>query len=119
MNHMGKARLQYRKGGQIELVGLLQIRWKLAKDNGKSFLPRSCDPSSHTLTSAAHSKPHKVKGYADDLTIISSSLAELQEVVTQVDNRCHDICLNFRLDKCYSLLYDGKVATCLPCIPVL
>lgn len=51
----------------------------------------ACDPASYTLIPAAHSKPHKVKGYADDLTIIASSPAELQEVITQVNDRCHDV----------------------------
>ena len=57
-----------------------------------------------------YSKPHKVKGYADDLTIISSIPAEHQEVITMVDDRCMDVGLRMRLGKCYSLLFDGKDA---------
>ena len=50
------------------------------------------------------------------MTIISSLPAELQDLVTLVDDRCRDVFLNIQPHKCYSLLYDGKVATRLPCI---
>ena len=63
-----------------------------------------------------YSTPHKVKVYADDLTVISTSPVELQETVNLVGVRCKDVCLNIRLDKCYSLVNDGKAATHFPCI---
>ena len=58
--------------------------------------------------SLVHSKPHKVKGYTDDLTIISSSPAEHQKIITMMDDRCMDVVLRVRSGKCYSLLFDGK-----------
>lgn len=54
------------------------------------------------------SKPHKVKGYADDLTILSSSLVELEDAVSHVDGHCKEVCLCIQPDKCYSLHFDGK-----------
>ena len=119
VQELGDVTLKYRKGGLTEDVNLLKIKWIPAKGNGKWFLPRSCDPPSYTSTpTIAHSKPHKVKGYADDLTIISSTPAERQEVITHVDNRCKDVCLNIRPDKCHSLLFDGKAACKGPVINV-
>ena len=44
MDHLGEARLRYRKGGLTKTVCLLQIKWMPAKGNGKWFLPRSCNP---------------------------------------------------------------------------
>ena len=108
VDDQGQARLQYRKGGHTEYINLSGIRWVPAKGNGKCFLPHSCDPPSLKPPPMVYSKPHKVKGYADDLTSISSSPADHQEIITMVDDRCKDICLHVRPDKCYSLIYDGN-----------
>ena len=80
VDNLGRAKLLYKKGGHTEEVCLLQIKWTPAKGNGKWFLPRHCDPPStihkvQPVHPLVHSKPHKVKGYADDLTIISSTPA--------------------------------------------
>ena len=52
--------------------------------------------------------PHKVKGYADDFTVISTNPQDHQEALTSIDNRCNEICLTIRPDKCFSVVFDGR-----------
>ena len=52
----------------------------------------------------------------DDLTIISSTPAEYQEVITMVVDRCVNVGLRVKSGKCYSLLFDGKDANKYPII---
>ena len=78
-----------------------------------------CDPPSivhkvQPVHPSVHSKPHKVNGYADDLTIISATPAEHQKVITVMDDRCMDVGLRVRSGKYYSLLFDGKDAKKIP-----
>ena len=99
----GNATLRYRSGNNIEEDSLLSIDWSHAKGNDKWFLP----PNTLSLLSKPSSivsKPHKVKGYADDLTIITSSCSDHQEVLSQINKRCSDVCLTIRRDKSFSLV---------------
>ena len=66
--------------------------------------PSVCSPQPHTRWSL----PHKVKGYADDLTVISSNPQDHQEVFTSINNRCNEICLTIRPDKFFSVVFDGR-----------
>ena len=104
----GLFQIRYRKGGLIEDVCLPNIKWTPAMGNGKWFLPCSSIPPSTTIPAVKASQSHKVKGYADDLTVISSTPDEHQEVVSLVDTRCNDINLTVRPDKCHTLVFDGK-----------
>ena len=73
----GNVTLRYRSGNNIEEVSLLSIDWSHAKGNGKWFLPPNTLSIPSKLFPSTHSKPHdKVKGYADDLTIIKSSCSD-------------------------------------------
>jgi len=44
-----------------------------------------------------------VKGFADDLTIFSSSEEEHKATLSEVNFKCKDICLEIRADKCACL----------------
>ena len=54
------------------------------------------------------SAPHKVKAYADDLSIISGSLEEHTETVQTINQLSREIDLMIRPDKCVTLVFDGK-----------
>ena len=54
------------------------------------------------------SMPHKAKAYAEDLSIISSSLDEHTDSVQTIDQRAWEIDLIIRQDKCVTLVFDGK-----------
>lgn len=106
----GETRIRYRSGGLEECVQLLNIKWAPAKGNGKWVLPPESDlplPSGSARAERT-SREHKVKGYADDLTILSSSKSDHQAVLNHADERCKEICLFIRPDKCFSYVFDGK-----------
>ena len=55
------------------------------------------------------SAPHKVKGYADDLSIISDSFDEHVKTVQKIDQNLREIDLVVvRPDKCVTLQFNGK-----------
>ena len=54
------------------------------------------------------SNPHCVKGFADDLTIISQHEQEHASALHTVSNKCSDIDLEIRPDKCVSVVYSGS-----------
>ena len=68
----GTATVLYRKGKTLETFNLFEINWFPAPGNGKWYL--SNPPSTVTTTSTKHSKTHKVKGFADDFSVFSSSM---------------------------------------------
>ena len=69
--------------------------------------PSSVSPTSLSTTDC-YSKPHKVKGYADDLTLISSSANKYQHR-SYWQMLYTEVCSNIRPEKCYSLvLGEGK-----------
>ena len=51
---------------------------------------------------------HKVKGYADDLSIISDSFDEHVKTVENIDQNLREIDLVIRPDKCATLQFIGK-----------
>ena len=57
---------------------------------------------------AKRSSEHKVKGFADDFTIINNNLEVHQQVLTYINNHCLDVGLTIRPDKCYSAAFNGK-----------
>ena len=57
---------------------------------------------------SAMSAWHKVKGFADDLTVISRSLSSRQRVLETVVTKCMALDLHVRPNKCLSILYNGK-----------
>ena len=48
-----------------------------------------------------------MKGFADDLTVLSSSKTEHENTLSDVNQKCNDICLEIRADKCVSMVFDG------------
>ena len=54
------------------------------------------------------SLPHKVKGFADDLTVISSLASEHEKALQDISKFCSDLDLTLKPPKCASLVFDGK-----------
>ena len=54
------------------------------------------------------STEHSVKGYADDVTLISNDLATHVSVLQAVDQKASDLDLSFKPQKCVSYLFDGS-----------
>ena len=51
---------------------------------------------------------HKVKGYADDLSIISDSFDEHVKTVQKIDQNLREIDLAIRPDKCVALQFKTE-----------
>ena len=96
--------LCYRKDKSTEEIPLCEMKWRSAKGNGKWFLPSaSCDP-------VRLSTIHKLKAFADDLTVISSSKEDHQSALTKINSYCLDLGLTLKPSKCVSFVFDGKRA---------
>ena len=54
------------------------------------------------------SREHKVKGFADVLTVKNNNSEDHQRILTYINSRCLDIGLTIRPDKCYSVVFNGK-----------
>ena len=54
------------------------------------------------------SSEHKVKGFADDITIINTNPEDHQQILTYINSHCFDTGLTIRPDKCYSVVFNGK-----------
>ena len=81
-----------RKALSKNRVNLLNVSWVRARGNGKCTFPKSSTPpvvgaplsDSHKPTL---SKPHCVKGFADDLTIISQCKCEHASALLSVSEK--------------------------------
>ena len=107
----GSVTLKYRKGNTTENTNLNSIQWIAASGRGKWFLPPSLTPQMLNSTAASQpnfSSPHRVKGFADDLTVFSSSKEEHESTLSDVDSKCKDLDLTIRADKCVSMVFDGN-----------
>ena len=110
---VGSANLLY-SNQTTELVDLRSINWKHARKTSKQFRPISSPPPSFTpsqtiLTPKTYdSMEHKVKAFADDLTIISANMSVHQQVLSKIDSCCLDLDLHLRPDKCITLSFTGK-----------
>ena len=54
------------------------------------------------------SKPHKIKGFVDDITVISKSSKDHSEVLHKISSACSDLDLDFKPPKWVSMTYDGR-----------
>ena len=102
----GTATVLYRKGRMLELINLSKTNWFPAPRNGKWYLPSP--PPTATITNTKQSKTHKVKGYADDLSVFSSSMKDHAAALQTIDKHCSDLDQRLKPSKCVSFIYDGK-----------
>ena len=64
--------------------------------------------SNTPTTKTSFSSAHKVKDFADDLTVLYSSECEHGNILSDINDKCKDIIsLEIRADKCVSLVFDG------------
>ena len=70
INQDNTVSLMYRKKKLMDVVKLEEIKWRPARGTDKWFCPPSNSPDNST---SRFSKPHTVKGFVDDITVISYS----------------------------------------------
>ena len=102
----GTATVLYRKGRMLESINHSKTNWFPAPGNGKWYLPSP--PPTATITNTKQSKTHKVKGYADDLSVFSSSMKDHAAALQTIDKHCSDLDLRLKPSKCVSFIYNGK-----------
>ena len=113
----GTTTIQYIGDGATERVDLHSIFWSFTRKNSKPFLPPGSSLKHYPLKKirgeASHRKtiysvPHKVKAFADDLSLIHSSPSVHQQELSAIDSHCLDLDLVIRPDKCVSFVFDGS-----------
>ena len=116
-NCNGLTKVKYLDSSATEILNLKSTPWHFTRKSAKKFLPPEAAPPEFPLkkireraqqTKTAASSRHKVKGFADDLTVISRSLSSHQNLLETTVTKCIDLDLYLRLDKCVSILYNRK-----------
>ena len=111
----GTATVVYSDGQIEDMVNIHSVQWIPAAQKRKHFVPLAQGPPKPSLKSNpsgkvkfAWSNEHKVKAFADDLTLISSDIAAHQADLLSLDSACLELGLEIRPDKCTSLHFTGK-----------
>ena len=100
-----------------EEVSLREVQWHFTRKSSKPFMAMDSNlpvyPLKKVCAEAAKAKtiklsPRTVLGYADDTTILSKSPEEHQQALIEIDNKCSDLGLEIRPDKCVSLIFNGR-----------
>lgn len=114
-NSSGTASIKYCDDQSENNVNLRSLEWIPAAKNHKHFVPLASGPPKPSKKTKFSGKPqnawssdHKVKAFADDLTVISSDPAAHQAELLSLDSACLDLGLEIRPDKCTSLHFTGK-----------
>jgi len=110
----GSCHLAYDNGDIEQSLNLHTAEWCYAGRYRKVYHPDkpSTEPSASISATAAlpktcYSSLHKVKGFADDLTVISKDIKSHQRVLSSLVLKASDICLEFQPPKCISLNFNG------------
>ena len=108
----GKARIEYADLA-TEILDLHSIPYELTRKGQKPYLPFSKPPSKFPLTKIREessksklcsSNPHSVKGYTDDISVISNSIPDHKLALSEIDQKSSDLDLSLRPDKCVSMV---------------
>ena len=107
----GRVKVMYSDGAS-EIIDLHSVKWSLTRKNSKPYLQPNATlsvfPLKRVRSKLDHDKfccssTHTAKGFADDLTIISSSCDSHQSMLSMIDDKCSSLDLEIRPDKCFSL----------------
>ena len=84
----GSICLRYRKGNLMEVLDLSDLKWFPTQGTDKWYRP----PGEITgIAADTRSKPHKIKGFADDLTIISPTCSDHSQALKAISDTCQDL----------------------------
>ena len=103
--------------GTSEVVNLHSNQWHLATGRSKQYRSEDCSLPLAKVPKVREKLQdtkffstgfHRVKGYCDDLTLISSNQNEHKSTLRLIDLRCQDLDLHLKPAKCISLAFDGR-----------
>ena len=95
----GTVTVLYRKGKTLETFNLFEINWFQPQEMANGVFLTPLYSHNHTTK---HSKTHKVKGFADDLSVFSSSMKDHETALQTIDKHCSDLDLTLKPSKCMS-----------------
>ena len=55
-----------------------------------------------------YSSPHRIKAFADDLSVLSTDKAEHQSILSTLDTKCKELDLHLKPEKCISFAFNGS-----------
>jgi len=95
-----------------EVVDLHKVEWKPCSKRARKFVPLDGKPvftkvSWKPSLKFADSMEDSLKGYADDVTLISDDFTAHKSVLQLIDQKVTDLDLCFKPAKCVSFLFDG------------
>ena len=105
--------------GATESINLACVEWRFARKSSKNYYypsnpPPKFVPVAHQRSKSlkfSRSSKHKLKAFADDLTIISIDKDKHRDALQHLDFCALDLDLEIRADKCYSLLISSGKCT--------
>ena len=112
----GQAKIEYADHA-FETLDLNAIRWVHTRKGQKAFLPFSTNRPKFPLKKIRQkakeiktclSVHHTVKGFADDMMVISPNISAHSSALKIIDQKASSLDLNLKPEKCVSFLYDGK-----------
>ena len=114
----GAAHIAY-PDGNSESIHLSEATWTFACKSAKKYCPMNTPPPNflpvsqknpQRCPSAEVQKLHRKqsKGFADDLTVISRDKLSHKQALSEIDEKCADLDLYIRPDKCVSLSFEGN-----------
>ena len=86
------------------------------EEGQKVYLPNHLNPPHFPLKEVrdeiskpkfCYSSQHSAKAFADDLSVFSSSLQDHQSLLQTLDNKCSDLDLSLKHEKCISIVFNG------------
>ena len=108
----GTTSIEY-ANSNTERVNLHSVKWEPTRKGQKPYLPNNRNPPKFLLKKIReeiskpkflHSSEHSAKAFADDLSVFSSSPEDHQSLLSTIDEKCSDLDLTFKPEKCISLV---------------
>ena len=97
------------------MLPLKSTKWYLTRKGGRHYLPQDTPPPRYPLKKLREeaskiklyiSHPHSIKGFADDLTVLSTTFCDHWLALEKIESCCSDLDLEFRPDKCVTFCYN-------------
>ena len=95
-----------------EVVDLRKVEWKPCSKRARKYVSFQDTPAVRKTNWKQSPKfapllEHSLKGYADDVTLISTDLTIHTSVLQSINKKAADLDLSFKPVKCVSYLFDG------------
>ena len=99
-----------------ETVNLYSVQWEPTRKGQKPYLSTNSKPPQFPLKKIRseiskskyfNSTQHSAKAFADDLSVFSSSIKDHHSLLLAIDDKCSDLDLTLKPEKCVSIVFNG------------